>query len=504
MEKILEIKNITKRFPGVTALHDVTLDIYAGEIHALVGENGAGKSTLMKILVGIYQQTEGVILFKGKPMSILDPKEAQKLGISIIHQEFSLVPYLNAYENIFLGKELKRSSGILDRKKMKSQAQKLLDKIGVEVNLDIPVDRLTVAQQQIVEIIKALMENPQVLIMDEPTASLTEGETKKFFELIEKLKADGVTMIFISHHMNEIFEICDRFSCLRDGIFAGTDLVKNVTAKDIVRMMVGRELGDNKYPQKPPYDSIKKNKIILKARNFNRGKYVKNASFELRQGEILGIAGLVGAGRTELIRLLIGADRAQSKQVLLEDKPVAIHSPHQALNYGIGLVPENRKTQGLILEATVKDNITLSNMKKSCGRFGFRKQSDENKIAKKYIDSLNIKTPHLMQKVKNLSGGNQQKVVLAKWMNTDCHILIFDEPTRGIDVGAKYEIHKLMRDLANEGLGIIMISSELPEVLGVSDRVLTVYGGSITGELITDETSQEEIMYYATGGKQNG
>lgn len=503
MEKIFEIQNITKKFPGVIALSDVTFDIYTGEIHALVGENGAGKSTLMKILAGIFTPTDGKVLFKGKPLNITDPKEAKDLGISIIHQEFSLVPYLNSYENIFLGKEIKKSGGFLDRKKMKKRAQELLDRIGVTIDINIPVDHLTVAQQQLVEIVKALIEDPQVLIMDEPTASLTESETHKFFELILKLKEDGVTMIFISHHMNEIFEICDRYSCLRDGIFVGTNLVKNVTARDIIRMMVGRELGDNQYPEKPHYSKVKDKKVILSLENFNRANVVKNVNFKLREGEILGVAGLVGAGRTEIIRLLIGADKADSKDIYLHGEKIRINSPDQALKNGIGLVPENRKTQGLILNQTVKENIILSNMKKTCKRGGFRNRNDENVIAEGYVKSLNIKTPHIHQKVKSLSGGNQQKVVLAKWMNTECNILVFDEPTRGIDVGAKYEIHKLMRNMADQGMGIIMISSELPEVLGVSDRILTVHNGRITSELITEDTNQEEIMIYATGGKDN-
>lgn len=503
LKKIFEISNITKKFPGVIALNQVSFDINIGEVHALVGENGAGKSTLMKILAGIYQPTKGKIFYKGKLMIVSDPKEAQKLGISIIHQEFSLIPYLNAYENIFLGKELRKKNGLLNRKLMKKKSKEMLENINVKIDLDIPVSRLTVAQQQLVEIVKALTENPEVLIMDEPTASLTENETNKFFELIKKLQENNVTMIFISHHMNEIFEICDRYTCLRDGEHINTGCVKDITRKELVKMMVGREIGDNNYPERPHYEQIKNNDVILRAKSLKRGKIVDDISFDLRRGEILGIAGLVGAGRTETIRLLIGADKADSKIINLNGNTIEIKSPNDALKYGIGLVPENRKTQGLILGMTVKDNITFSNLKKSCSNIGLINKKKENKVADDFVKMLSIKTPTINQKVKNLSGGNQQKVVLAKWMNTKCNILIFDEPTRGIDVGAKYEIHKLMRELANEGMCIIMISSELPEIIGVSDRIITVYNGKITGEMIGEDTSQEEVMHYATGGINN-
>jgi ribose transport system ATP-binding protein len=499
MDKILELVDIAKVFPGVKALDSVSFDIYRGEIHALIGENGAGKSTLMKILSGIYKPTNGKVFFDGKEIILENTKQAQELGITIIHQEFSLIPYLNSVENIFLGRELRKSNGFLDRKLMKEKAQELLKRIEVEIDLDKTVDSLTVAEQQFVEIAKALSVNAKFLILDEPTATLTEGEVKHLFNLMRTLKKNGVTMVFISHHMDEIFEIADRFSVLRDGKWVGTQSVNEVTEDDIIRMMVGRELKDT-FPEKACTEVEKE--MLLEVKSLKNDK-VKGISFKLNKGEILGISGLVGSGRSEVVRAIIGADKADEKEIYLRGKKVDIKTPYEALGYGIALIPEDRKNQGLVLEASVKNNVSLSGLNKITNRYKFINKSKEKNVVEQYVSRLKIKTPDIDRLVRNLSGGNQQKVVIAKCLNTGCEILIFDEPTRGIDVGAKAEIYKLMRQLADSGISIVMISSELPEVLGMSDRILVMCKGKITGEISAKEANQEKIMYYATGGGIN-
>ncbi|AKL93838.1 ribose import ATP-binding protein RbsA [Clostridium aceticum] len=500
MDKILEIQNITREFPGVRALNGVSFDIRRGEVHALVGENGAGKSTLMKILSGVYRPTTGRILFNGQEVNFTNPKQAQQLGISIIHQEFSLIPYLSAVENIFLGRELKKSGGLLDKKRMKKEASEVLERLNAEIDLDKPVARLSVANQQFIEIAKAIAIDTKILIFDEPTASLTGNEIDKLFELIATLKENGVTMIYISHHLDEIFKIADRMTCLRDGEWVATKDITECTKQDIVKMMVGREI-INSFPQKPSWEN-KEADILLEVKKL-KNSIVNDVSFHLKKGEILGIAGLVGAGRTETIRALIGADGVEEKEVYLKGKKVEIKSPAEALDHGIGLIPESRKTQGLVLDMCVKNNITLSILKKIAGNYGFINKKKEQSLVEESIENLLIKTPHMRQKVKNLSGGNQQKVVLAKWLSTECEILIFDEPTRGIDVGAKEEIYKLIRNLADKGISIIMISSELPEVLGMSDRIVVMYKGKVISEIDGTTATSEEVMYYATGGVGN-
>ena len=499
MDKILELIDIVKIFPGVKALDGVNLGIIRGEIHALVGENGAGKSTLMKILSGIYKPTNGKTFFDGKEIILENTKQAQELGITIIHQEFSLIPYLNAVENIFLGRELKKSNGLLDKKRMKEEAHKLLKRIDVEVDLEKSVDGLSVAEQQFVEIAKALSVNAKFLILDEPTATLTEGEVKHLFNLMRTLKKNGVTMIFISHHMDEIFEIADRFSVLRDGKWIGTEAINKVTENDIIRMMVGRELNET-FPEHTYAQSEKE--VLLEVRKL-RNKKVKDVSFKLNNGEILGICGLVGSGRTEVVRALIGADQVEEKEVYIKGKKVDIKTPYEALGFSIALIPEDRKNQGLVLEASVKNNVSLSGLTKITNKYKFIDKQKEKNVVEGYVSSMKIKTPDIDRLVKNLSGGNQQKVVISKCLNTGCEILIFDEPTRGIDVGAKAEIYKLMRQLVDKGISIIMISSELPEILGMSDRILVMYKGKITGEISAKEANQEKIMYYATGGGVN-
>lgn len=499
MDKILELKDIVKVFPGVKALDGVNIEIARGEIHALVGENGAGKSTLMKILSGIYRPTSGRIYFDGKEIILENTKQAQELGITIIHQEFSLIPYLNSVENIFLGRELRKRNGLLDKKLMKEKAQELLKRIDVEVDLEKSVDGLSVAEQQFVEIAKALSVNANFLILDEPTATLTEGEVKHLFNLMRTLKKSGVSMIFISHHMDEIFEIADSFSVLRDGKWIGTDATNKVTENDIIRMMVGRDLSET-FPKKSCSQGEKE--VLLEVKRL-KNKRVNDVSFKLNNGEILGICGLVGSGRTEVVRALIGADKVDEKEIYINGTKVDIKSPFEALGFSIALIPEDRKNQGLVLEASVKDNVSLSALKKITNKYSFIDSEKEKNVVEKYVSSLKIKTPDIDRAVKNLSGGNQQKVVIAKCLNTGCKILIFDEPTRGIDVGAKAEIYKLMKELVDNGISIIMISSELPEVIGMSDRILVMYKGKITGEISAKEATQEKIMYYATGGGIN-
>lgn len=499
MDKILELKDIVKIFPGVKALDGVNIDINRGEIHALVGENGAGKSTLMKVLSGIYRPSSGNIYFNGKEIVLENTKQAQELGITIIHQEFSLIPYLNSVENIFLGRELRKKNGLLDKKRMKESAQELLKRIDVVVDLEKSVDGLSVAEQQFIEIAKALSVNANFLILDEPTATLTPGEVKHLFDLMRTLKKDGVSMIFISHHMNEIFEIADRFSVLRDGKWIGTESTKKVTTNDIIRMMVGRDLNET-FPEHTCF--VGEKEVLLEVKKL-KNKRVNDVSFKLNKGEILGICGLVGSGRTEVVRALIGADKAYDKEVYIRGKKVDIKSPYDALECSIALIPEDRKSQGLVLESSVKNNVSLSGLNNIVNRYNFINKTKEINIVKGYVSSLKIKTPGIDRLVKNLSGGNQQKVVIAKCLNTGCEILIFDEPTRGIDVGAKAEIYKLMRELVDKGISIIMISSELPEILGMSDRVLVMYKGKITGEISAKEANQEKIMYYATGGGIN-
>ncbi|MEA4826917.1 MAG: sugar ABC transporter ATP-binding protein, partial [Clostridium sp.] len=413
MDKILELVDIKKEFPGAKALDGVSINLISGEIHALVGENGAGKSTLMKILSGIYKPTSGKIFFEGKEIILNNTKEAQELGITIIHQEFSLIPYLNAVDNIFLGREIRKSNGLLDRKLMKEKAQGLLKRIDVDIDLDKTVEELSVAEQQFIEIAKAISVNSKLLILDEPTATLTEGEVKHLFNLMKTLKKNEVTMIFISHHIDEIFQIADRVSVLRDGKWIGTESIDKVTEDSIIHMMVGRELKDT-FPKRVCFEGDKE--VILEVKNLRNSK-VKGVSFKLYRGEILGISGLVGSGRTEVVRALIGADKVEEKEVYIKGKKVNIRTPNEALQFGIALIPEDRKTQGLVLEASIKNNISLSGLKKIINKYRFINRGKEINIVDEYVESLDIKTSSIERLVKNLSGGNQQKVVIAKCLN---------------------------------------------------------------------------------------
>ncbi len=492
----LEMRNISKQYPGVRALDDVSLSVGKAEIHALLGENGAGKSTMMKILAGAQPKDEGDIFIDGQVVTIDSPQKAMDLGVSIIYQEFNLVPYLSAGENIFLGREPKaKIPGFVDFKTLYTTSQQVIDKLGVKMDARAPVNTLSIAQQQMVEIAKATSKSAKIIVMDEPSATLTDHELKALFSLMRQLKAEGVSIVYISHRLEEVFEVCDRATIMRDGHWVATKDVKDLTREEIIRLMVGRELKDA-----IPKVAAKQGEVALCVKNLNRAGVLHNVSFEVRKGEVLGIAGLVGAGRTETARAIFGADPIDSGTIEIHGVPVTIHSPQDAIRQGIGLVTEDRKQQGLVLGMAVRENTTLANLS-ALSTLGFIRQREEKAVAEKYRTDLSIKTPTIEQTVQNLSGGNQQKVVLAKWLYTGSKVLIFDEPTRGIDVGAKSEIYKLMNELAAQGVAIIMISSELPEILGMSDRILVMHEGRITGELARAEATQEAIMHLATGGE---
>lgn len=493
----LEMLHISKQYPGVQALDDVSLVVLPGEVHALLGENGAGKSTLMKILAGAQARDAGEIRIDGVPVDIGSPQDAMACGISIIYQEFNLVPYLTAGENIFLGREPRGfAPGFVDFRRLYSESQRLLDSLGVRIDARSPVNRLSVAQQQMVEIAKATSRQCRIIVMDEPSATLTDHELTALFQLIRRLKAEGVSVIYISHRLEEVFEICDRATIMRDGKHIATRRVSELSRQEIIRLMVGRDLGEAIPKVAAPVGSP-----ALVVRHLERKGVLHDISFEVRQGEIVGLAGLVGAGRTETVRAIFGADPTDGGVIELFGTPVKIRSPRDAIRKGIGLVTEDRKNQGLVLGMPVRENTTLANLD-VLSVLGFVRRGDERSAAEKYRHDLDIKTPSIEQSVQNLSGGNQQKVVLAKWLFTHSRILIFDEPTRGIDVGAKSEIYKLMNALAAQGVAILMVSSELPEVLGMSDRILVMHEGRIAGELSRDEATQEKVMSLATGAEQ--
>ncbi len=492
----LQMNSITKTYPGVRALDSVSFDVARGEVHALCGENGAGKSTLMKILAGAQPMDTGEILINGEQVHMTTPQKAMELGVSIIYQEFNLVPYLNAAENIFLGREPKAAvPGFIDFSKMYSDSQAVIDQLGVELNVRTPVNSLSIAQQQMVEIAKATSRNSTIIAMDEPSATLTEHEMHALFDLIRSLKAKGVSIIYISHRLEEIFEIADRVTVLRDGKYVGTKPISETNREDLIKMMVGRELTDI-IPKVPA--EIKGPALSVKG--LTRKGVLEDINFTVHQGEVLGLAGLVGAGRTEVARAIFGADAIDAGEIWLDGKQIKVRSPKDAIRQGIGLVTEDRKALGLILGMVIRENISMANLD-ALTKLGFVNRGEEKRVALKYIEDLMIKTPSCEQTVQNLSGGNQQKVVLAKWLFTESKVLIFDEPTRGIDVGAKTEIYHLMNRLAANGAAIIMISSELPEILGMSDRILVMHEGRIAGELSREQATQEKIMHLATGGK---
>ena len=491
-EYVLEMRNISKAFPGVKALDQVNFKVKAGEIHALVGENGAGKSTLMKVIDGVYQADEGSVLIDGQEVTIRDSKDAKRHGISLIFQEFNLVSTLSVAENIFLG-EL-GDKNWLNWKEINGRAQALLDRLGFPMKPEDLIDDLSVAEKQMTEITKALAIDAKIIVMDEPSATLTEKEIKMMFQIIRDLKAQGITVIYISHRMEELFELTDAVTILRDGQVIDTMPTSETDSNTLIEKMVGRPL-DMEFPRK----NCESGEVVMRAEDIFTKDLLNHISFDLRKGEILGIAGLVGAGRTELVRAVFGADKRDGGSIVINGKKVRIASAIDGKKNGMGLVPEDRKEQGLALDFSVMRNITISDLGKICSAGFVLSGRKEKKAAEEYVEKLGVKTPSIHQRAVNLSGGNQQKVVFAKWYYFDADILILDEPTRGIDVGAKYEIYLLMNQMAEAGKSIIMISSEMTEVIGMSDRVLVMHDGQLKAVLDRDkdEISQTGIMKIA-------
>lgn len=490
-ETLLKMSGIVKSFPGVKALDNVNLDVEKGEVHALVGENGAGKSTLMKVLSGVHKKDAGKIEFEGECVEMIDPLQSKGLGISIIHQELNVMENMSILENIFVGTELRKSKVFVDFKAQTVRAQELLDEVGLDIDPRTKMSELSIASRQMVEIAKSLSINTKVIIMDEPTSSLTERETERLFKIIEDVCSKGIAVIYISHRLDEIFKISNRVTVLRDGKTIDTKAIEDCTKDSLVAMMVGREI-DTLYPK----TQGEIGKEAFRIENICTEDLLRNVSFSVRKGEVLGFSGLVGAGRTELARVIFGLDRKSSGDIYIDGEKVNIKHSSDAIKLGIGYVPEDRKNDGLILGMTVKRNITLAILKKI--RNGMLLSKDkENQISKEYIQKLRIKTPSDEQVVRNLSGGNQQKVVISKWLASAPKILILDEPTRGVDVGAKKEIHTAIDNLAKTGIAIIVISSEMPEIIGVSDRIIVMHNGEKKGELSREEATQSKILHMA-------
>lgn len=491
-QELFRMEGISKSFPGVKALDKVYLSVNKGEVLGLVGENGAGKSTLMKILSGVHRADEGEIFIEGNKVVIDSVAKAHELGVSIIMQELNMCGHLSVADNIFIGRAHKKGI-FIDDTKMHEEAQKILDDLGIEINTYAHVGSLSIAQQQMVEIAKAISFHSKILVLDEPTATLTEKEIEQLFGIIRRLKEKGVGMVYISHRMAELNQICERVTIIRDGQYIGTRNLNEITMDELVNMIVGRSLED-KYPKY----KRKIGEIVFEARNVRRGTKVNADYLYVKKGEILGISGLVGAGRTELMRCIFGADQADSMELRLEGKTIKVNSVIQAIKHGIGYATEDRKRDGLALGLDVKYNTNMAHLP-NITRFGFINDKEGLENAEKYVELLRTKTPSVHQLCGNLSGGNQQKVVLAKWLCNDVKVLIVDEPTRGIDVGAKYEVYELFNKLSAQGVSIIMISSELPEILGMSDRILVIHQGEINGELDAKTATQEEILYLAAG-----
>ncbi|MCB4363356.1 sugar ABC transporter ATP-binding protein [Hydrogenophaga taeniospiralis] len=491
---LLRLEGITKRFPGVLALDGVSFEVRRGEVHAVCGENGAGKSTLMKVISGQYQPDAGALHYRGEVCQFQSTAESEAVGIAIIHQELNLVPHLTVAENIFLARE-PRKGWLIDRTALHHQAQHCLDRLGLDIAPDALVKTLSVAQQQMVEIAKALSLNAQVLIMDEPTSSLTESETEKLFAIIHELKRAGVGIVYISHRLDELALIVDRVTVLRDGRYVSTEHLADTSVEQIVAKMVGRSL-DDVFPKRT---SVPTAEVLLRVQGLTRQGVFHDVNFELRRGEILGFAGLMGAGRTEVARAIFGADPIDAGQVFLGEKLLAIRSPRDAVRHGLAYLSEDRKHDGLALKMTVAQNITLAHMEAVSNRAGMIQFAKEQDAARHYIGALDIRTPSSSQIVRLLSGGNQQKLVISKWLFRESRVLFFDEPTRGIDVGAKYAIYQLLDQLAGQGIGVVMISSELPEIMGMTDRVAVFHEGRLITIRPTRETSQEEVMHYASG-----
>ena len=500
MTVLVEMSDIDKSFPGVRALQKACFDLRAGEVHALMGENGAGKSTLMKILSGIYPRDGGTILVQGRPVDITSPARAQALGIGMIHQELSLMPDLTAAQNIYIGREPRKALGLLlDETRLNAQAAEIFASLHLALDPRTPVERLTIARQQMVEIAKALSHRSRVLVMDEPTAALNAGEVNELFAIIARLKAEGVGIIYISHKMDELKRIADRVTVMRDGATVDTVPAATTSIDTIIAMMVGRTLA-REVPSAAPAAEAD---VVLQVSGLHRGTAIRDVSFTLRRGEILGFAGLMGAGRTEVARAIFGADPVERGEIVLCGRKLTIRRPQDAVRAGIGYLSEDRKQFGLATGMDVRNNVALASLRRFAGVGGLLKEGVMRDAALRYIDQLAIRTPTDRQEARLLSGGNQQKVVIAKWLLRDCQVLIFDEPTRGIDVGAKSEIYRLLVDLAQEGRAIIVISSELPEILRLSHRIAVMCEGRLTG-ILPGGASQEEIMRLATQRDANG
>ena len=495
MDVLLKMKGISKSFPGVKALNQFDFDLRSGEVHALIGENGAGKSTLMKVLYGVYRPDAGEIEIEGTKVDIHNAAEAMELGISIVFQEQELCPHLDVMNNIFLGR-FQQKRGVIQDRSIYERTLQLFKENQISLNPKAMVKDLTIAERQMVEIMKAVSRNARIIIFDEPTSSLTGGETQKLFEIIAALKKRGMGIVYISHRLEELDEIADRVTVMRDGEHVMTAEYKDVSIDDLIAYMVGRKLAE-KYPVK----ARKIGEAIFEAKNIRRGRKVQCDYISVRKGEILGLSGLVGAGRTETMRAICGIDKAESAEIFLDGKRLNVHTPKEAIDAGLVYMTEDRKKEGLALTLDIEMNLNIASMTKlsSGGVINYGKC---RKNAKDYVEKLAIKTPGLWQKAKNLSGGNQQKVILGKWLSKGARVLVFDEPTRGIDVGAKFEIYNLMNMLSDSGVGIIMISSELPEILGMSDRVLVFRDGNVVAELNKEEMNSELIMAYATGAKK--
>lgn len=493
MEKyIVELSGVTKEFPGVLALDDVSFNLKAGEVLALLGENGAGKSTLMKILSGVYQKDKGDIQIFGNNITEMNTKKAQELGIAIIHQELNMCLHLSVAENIFLGRE-ETKGGMLSDRAMEIEAKNILNKLNIDIDPNMIVGDLPVSKQQMVEIAKALSTNAKILIMDEPTSALTSKEIEDLFRIIKQLKKEGCGIVYISHRLEELQHIVDRVTVLRDGQYITSIDFKAATLEKIIAHMVGREI-----KEKFPRIKCDKGKEILKVQNLNAGKLVRDVSFHVCQGEIVGIAGLMGAGRTETTRAIFGVDYKDSGQIILEGKEVRICKPKDAIKLGIVLAPEDRKKDGLCTKLSIRENVELPNLDMICNKLGVVSKKKEKQMTDKAVKDLKIKLPNAEVNAGSLSGGNQQKVVVGKWLARKSRVVIFDEPTRGIDVAAKVEIYHLMNQLKQKGIGVLFVSSEMPEVMGIADRIIVMCDGRITGEFSAEQATQDKILKCAT------
>ena len=490
----IEMRGINKSFGTNQVLKDAGFVLEDGEVHALMGENGAGKSTLMKILTGVYTKDAGTILVDGQEVNYKNPQEAEKAGIVFIYQELNVLFDLTVEENLFMGKEITKKFGICDKKAMRAKAQEVMDRMGVQIPVDAVMSDLSVGQQQMVEICKALMVDAKVLIMDEPTAALTQSETKVLFEVINSLRAKGVSIVYISHRMEEIFELCDRITILRDGSYIGTRYIRDINMDDIVQMMIGREIGE-RYPKR----EVAIGPEVIRVEGLTHEKLFRDVSFSVRAGEVLGVSGLMGAGRTEIMHAIFGNLPTVSGKIFIDGQEISIKNPRQAIAAGIGFITEDRKTEGLLLEKSIAENIELANLGKVSDKSILSKSKGAG-LVKRGIEEFRIRCFGPDHECGNLSGGNQQKVVLAKWIYTDPKILILDEPTRGVDIGAKKEIYSVINDMAAKGVAVIMVSSELPEVLGMSDRIMVVHEGHVTGIIDGATADQAKVMTLATGG----